>query len=127
MLEKKLNFDDRGLIPAVIQDHKTGEVLTLCYMDRNALSKTLEDKKIHVFRRSKKRVMLKGETSGNIQLVKEVFVDCANNSLLFKVKQICAACHEGYFSCYFRKVDKQGNEEITSRRIFDPADVYKKP
>lgn len=124
MLEKKLNFDDKGLIPAIIQDFKTGEVLTLCYMDRDALRKTFETEKIHVFRRSKKRVMLKGEVSGNTQTVKQVFVDCANNSLLFKVDQKCAACHEGYFSCYFRKVNSGGDEEITARRLFNPDDIY---
>lgn len=120
----KLNFDDKGLIPAIIQDEKTGKVLTLCYMNRVALEKTIEAGKIYVFRRSKNRIMLKGETSGNIQAVKQVFVDCADNSLLFKVKQKVAACHEGYFSCYFRRIDKDGKESIVEKRIFDPKKVY---
>ena len=120
----KLNFDKDGRIPAVIQDSKTNKVLTLCYMNKAALEKTLEEGKIYVFRRSKGRVMLKGETSGNIQTVKEVFVDCADNSLLFKVKQKLAACHEGYFTCYFRKLDKDGKETIVEKKVFNPKDVY---
>ena len=124
-LVDKLNFDEKGLIPAIIQDASTGRVLTLCYMNAEAFEKTMEEKKIYVFRRSKGRIMIKGETSGCVQTVKEVFVDCADNSVLFKVDQERAACHEGYFSCYFRKVDASGNETIEEKRIFDPKDVYK--
>ena len=120
----KLNFDDKGLIPAVIQDSKTGKVLTLCYMNKEALERTLAEGKVYVFRRSKNKIMLKGETSGNIQAVKEVFVDCADNSLLFKVEQKLAACHEGYFTCYFRKIDKGGKETVAEKRVFDPKEVY---
>ena len=123
---EKLNFDKKGLIPAIIQDYKTGKVLTLCYMNKDALDKTLSEGKVYVFRRSKNRIMLKGETSGNIQAVKEVFVDCADNSLLIKVAQKLAACHEGYFTCYFRQIDKSGKETIVEKRIFDPKDVYKR-
>ncbi len=121
----KLNFDDKGLIPAIVQDEKSSRVLTLCYMNRDALEKTLSQKKIYVFRRSKGRVMLKGETSGCVQHLKEVFVDCAENSLLFKVEQERAACHEGYFSCYFRKVDGAGRVTVEEERVFRPEDVYK--
>ena len=71
----KLNFDEKGLIPAIIQDYKTGKVLTLCYMNKDALDRTLREGRIYVFRRSKNKLMLKGETSGNIQTVKEIFVD----------------------------------------------------
>lgn len=120
-----LKFDDKGLIPAIIQDEKTKEVLTLCYLNKDALVKTIEEKKIYVFRRSKGRLMLKGETSGCVQHVKSLCIDCEGNSLLFKVDQERAACHEGFFTCYFRKVDKDGNIEILGKRIFDPKDVYK--
>jgi phosphoribosyl-AMP cyclohydrolase len=122
----ELNFDEKGLIPAIIQDVKSSRVLTLCYMTREALEKTMQEKKIYVFRRSKGRLMLKGETSGCVQVVKEVAVDCANNSVLFKVEQNRAACHEGYFSCYFQKIDDNGNRTVDEERIFDPKDVYKK-
>lgn len=120
----ELNFGEKGLLPAVVQDAETRAVLTLCYMNEEALKKTLEEKKIYVFRRSRSKVMLKGEISGCVQEVKEVFVDCLSNSLLFKVKQVKAACHKGYFSCYFRKVDDAGNVVIEGKRIFDPKEVY---
>ncbi len=120
-----VRFDEKGLIPAIIQDERSGEVLTLCYMNKDALAKTLGEGKVYVYRRSQGRLMLKGETSGCIQKVKSVFIDCEGNSLLFKVDQTRAACHEGYFTCYFRKTDKDGNIKITAKRIFDPKEVYK--
>ena len=120
----KLNFSEKGLIPAIIQDYKTGKVLTLCYMNKDALYRTLKEGKVYAFRRSKNKIMLKGETSGNTQTVKEVFVDCADNSVLFKVEQKVAACHLGYFTCYFRRLTKEGNTEIIEKRVFDPKDVY---
>ncbi|MEE9500386.1 MAG: phosphoribosyl-AMP cyclohydrolase [Candidatus Omnitrophota bacterium] len=121
----KLNFNEKGLIPAIIQDYKTGKVLTLCYMNEDALKRTLLEGKVYLFRRSKNKVMLKGEISGNIQTVREIFVDCGDNSILFKVEQKTAACHEGYFTCYFRKIDKDGNKEIIEKKVFNPEDVYK--
>jgi len=95
-------------------------------MNKEALDKTLKEGKVYVFRRSKGRVMPKGETSGNFQAVKEVFVDCTDNSLLFKVEQKLAACHKGYFTCYFRKVDKDGKETVIEKKVFEPRDVYRK-
>lgn len=124
-LLQKIRFDEKGLIPAIIQDEISGEVLTLCYMNKEALEKTLKEGRIYVYRRSKQKLMLKGETSGCIQNVKKLYIDCEGNSLLFEVEQLKAACHEGYFSCYFREVDKGGNIRIIASRIFDPKDVYK--
>jgi len=122
---EKIKFDEKGLIPAIIQDEVSGEVLTLCYMNKDALQKTLDEGKVYVFRRSKGKLMLKGETSGCIQNVRKVSIDCEGNSLLFEVEQVKAGCHEGYFSCYFRQIDKDGNLNITAERIFDPKQVYK--
>lgn len=121
----KIKFDDKGLIPSIIQDEVSGEVLTLCYMNKDALQKTLDEGKVYVFRRSKSKLMLKGETSGCIQKVRKVSIDCEGNSLLFEVEQVRAGCHEGYFSCYFRQIDKDGNINVTAERIFDPKQVYK--
>ena len=121
----KIKFDDKGLVPAIIQDYKSGAVLTLCYMNKDALLKTLEEGNIHVFRRSKGRLMLKGETSGCIQKVRSLCIDCEGNSLLFGVDQKRAACHEGYFTCYFRKLKKGGKFAVIGKRIFDPCKVYK--
>lgn len=123
---KELNFDNNGLIPAVIQDKDSGKVLTLCYMDAEAFEKTLKEGKVHVFRRSKGRVMIKGETSGCTQKVRDILVDCAENSLLFLVDQERAACHKGYFSCYYRKISGDGDVTVVGDRIFDPEEVYGK-
>ncbi|MDD5437169.1 MAG: phosphoribosyl-AMP cyclohydrolase [Candidatus Omnitrophica bacterium] len=119
-----IKFDDKGLIPAIIQDEKSKEVLTLCYMNKDALLKTLEEGKVYVFRRSKGRLMLKGETSGCVQKVRSLAIDCEGNSILLGVDQERAACHEGYFTCYFRKLKKDGTFEVVGKRIFDPKQVY---
>jgi phosphoribosyl-AMP cyclohydrolase len=120
-----LKFNDQGLIPAIIQDEKSKEVLTLCYMNREALEKTLADGCVHVFRRSKGMLMKKGETSGCIQTVRSLCVDCEGNSLLLKVDQKLAGCHEGYFTCYFRQVGRDGDVKILGKRLFDPREKYR--
>jgi phosphoribosyl-AMP cyclohydrolase len=124
-LIEKLHFNDKGLIPAIIQDEKTGAVLTLCYMNADALRKTFEEGKVYVFRRSKGALMMKGGTSGHVQVVKNVFVDCEENSLLVKVEQKVAGCHAGYFTCYFRTLDKQGTMTVVEKKVFNPEEKYK--
>ncbi len=125
-LLNNIKFNDKGLIPTVIVDVEDNRVLTLCYMNQDALEKTIETGKVHVFRRSKNRLMIKGETSGHIQLVKEVFLDCEGNSLVIKVEQKVAACHAGYKSCYYRKYnEKDDSIEISEEKIFDPDSIYK--
>jgi len=120
-----VKFDDKGLIPAVIVDVTDNRVLTLCFMNQDALEKTIETGKVHVFRRSKNRLMLKGETSGHTQSVEEVFLDCEGKSLVIKVKQKVAACHAGYMSCYYRKYNnKSDNIEIIEEKVFDPEKTY---
>ncbi len=122
-LIRRLNFKD-GLIPAIIASVE-GQPLTLCYMDEVALQRTLATGQVHVFRRSRGRVMLKGESSGHTQQVKEVRVDCAENSLLFFVEQKVAACHAGYFTCYYRRYDAaDGDLKVCEKRFFDPEEVY---
>jgi len=120
-----LKFDDKGLIPAIIQDYKSKAVLTLCYMNRDALAKTLAEGMIYVYRRSKGRLMMKGETSGCVQKVRSLCMDCEGNSLLFEIVQKKAACHTGYFTCYFRKIGKGGTVKNIGKRVFDPEKVYK--
>ena len=121
----ELVWNERGLIPAIIADVESKLPLTLCYLTREALEKTIETGKVHVFRRSKGRLMLKGETSGHIQEVRGIRPDCENKSLLIYVKQHVAACHLGYMSCYFREYDAEKDEcVVTDDRIFDPDNVY---
>ena len=124
-LVKILRFDERGLIPTIVQDAKTKQVLTLCYLNRRALKKSLERGTVYLFRRSQNRLMQKGETSGHIQVIREVRVDCEGNSLALLVRQRAAACHAGYFSCYFRRLSRRGRLEITGRRVFDPSKIYR--
>ena len=119
-----LQFDGQGLIPTVIQDAKSRRVLTLCYLNRDALERSLQEGKVYVFRRSQNRLMLKGEISGHVQIIREVHVDCEGQSLLLLVEQRIAACHAGYFSCYFRRVTQDGRLATSGRRVFDPSTVY---
>lgn len=123
---EKLNFNEKGLIPAVIQDEKSGKVLTVCYMNKESLRKTLKEGKIYVFRRSKGELMIKGATSGHVQIVKTVYIDCEGNSLLFKVEQKIAACHAGYFSCFYRKLTNAGKLKTAEEKVFDPSKAYGK-
>jgi phosphoribosyl-AMP cyclohydrolase len=114
-----------GLIPAIAQDYKTGEVLMLGFMDQQAFNKTLETNKATYFSRSRQKLWTKGETSGHVQNVKEIRVDCDKDTVLLKVDQIGgAACHKGYKSCFFSKI--QDNDlKIVESKIFDPKKVYK--
>lgn len=119
-----LKWDDKGLISAIFQDDETGDVLMLAYMNREALERTLETGKVHVYRRSRGKVMMKGETSGNYQIVKEVWVDCDADAILVRIDQVGgAACHEGYRSCFHRKL-VDGELQLVGERVFDPKEVY---
>ena len=125
-LLSRLQFNSEGHLPAIIVDIEDGAVLTLCYLTKEALERTLETGLVHVFRRSKGRLMIKGETSGHVQHVKEVRLDCEGKSLVIQVKQEVAACHQGYRTCYFEKYDPETDSfEITEERAFDPDQVYK--
>ena len=120
----EIKFDDKGLIPAIVQDYQNGEILMLAYMNRESLQKTLSSGKTHFWSRSRQKFWLKGESSGHIQEVKEVFVDCDMDTLVFKVNQKVAACHTGYRSCFYRKLE--GDElTVTAEKIFEAGDVYK--
>jgi phosphoribosyl-AMP cyclohydrolase len=115
-----------GILPAIVQDDETGEVLMLAYMNREAWLKTLETGKATFWSRSRNALWLKGETSGHFQLVREVRMDCDDDTILLKVRQLGgAACHTGYRSCFYRKL-VNGVVENTGVRIFNPEDVYKK-
>ena len=115
-----------GLVPAIAQDHVTGEVLMMAYMNRDAFDETVRTKRAVYYSRSRNKLWRKGEESGNVQEVKEIFLDCDNDTILLKVHQIgAAACHEGYKSCFFRRLD--GSElTVIGERVFDPKQVYKK-
>jgi len=114
-----------GLIPAVVQDFETGEVLMLAYMNEKAWQETLRTGKATYWSRSRNELWVKGNTSGHVQLVKEICVDCDGDTVLLKVEQLGgAACHTGYRSCFFRKVEGEAFR-IVGKKVFDPKEVYK--
>lgn len=124
---KKLKFNQDGLIPTIVQDAKSNEVLMLGYMNEESFLKTLETKKVHFFSRSRKKLWLKGETSGHFQLLKEVLLDCDNDTLLCRVEQLKGACHQGYRSCFYRKLESSsGDFKVFKKKIFEPKKIYKK-
>lgn len=98
-----VKFDSNGLVSAIAQDADTGEVLMLAYMNRDTLTETLQKGVMIYFSRSRQKRWFKGETSGHVQNIREVYIDCDGDALLFKIDQTGAACHENYFSCFFRK------------------------
>ena len=125
MIELAFAKDANGLLPAIVQDYQTGEVLMLAYINKLAWEKTLETGKAHYWSRSRSSLWLKGETSGHVQLIKEILVDCDQDTVVYKVEQLGgAACHTGYRSCFYRKVNGDQLTVHEPERIFDPAAVY---
>ncbi|WP_080461067.1 phosphoribosyl-AMP cyclohydrolase [Methanobrevibacter arboriphilus] len=138
----KINFkhdvNGQKLVIAVVQDYETSQVLMVAYMNKEALTKTLKTGVAHYWSTSRNKLWLKGESSGNTQKVKEIFTDCDMDAVVLKVEQTGAACHEGYYSCFFREFDVEKinenktdledlNEDdlkIISKRLFNPEDVY---
>jgi phosphoribosyl-AMP cyclohydrolase len=123
----QLKFDAAGLIPAIVQEHKTGKVLMMAWMNREALERTVATNQMHFFSRSRNKLWLKGESSGHVQHVKAIRTDCDADVLLVEVEQVGAACHEGYQSCFFREHQRGGSDwKIIEPRVFDPEQVYAK-
>lgn len=123
-------FDAAGLIPAIVQDASSGEVLMFAWMNKEALDKTLETRVAHYYSRSRGKLWRKGETSGHTQAVEAVRVDCDQDVILLRVRQEGAACHTGYRSCFYREIGDAGPggnaslRVIEAGRVFDPAVVY---
>ncbi|MCC7562298.1 phosphoribosyl-AMP cyclohydrolase [Methanobrevibacter arboriphilus] len=138
----KINFkhdvNGQKLVIAVVQDYETSQVLMVAYMNKEALTKTLETGVAHYWSTSRNKLWLKGESSGNTQKVKEIFTDCDMDAVVLKVEQTGAACHEGYYSCFFREFDvekinenktdledlNENDLKIIAERLFNPEDVY---
>ncbi|CCW35439.1 phosphoribosyl-AMP cyclohydrolase [Chthonomonas calidirosea] len=118
---RDLKFDSNGLIPVVVQDAENGEVLMVAYMNEEAVERTIQTGRATYWSRSRQQFWVKGETSGNVQRVREIRVDCDKDCLLLKVEQVGAACHEGYRSCFFRKVSQDGDQlEVVEERLTNP-------
>jgi len=121
----ELDFDKAGgLVPAIAQDAKTGEILMLAYMNRLSWEKTLETGIAHYWSRSRSKLWKKGESSGNIQEIREIRVDCDEDCVVLKIHQVGgAACHTGFRSCFYRRVE-DGRLEVDGEKIFDPEEKY---
>ncbi|MFG0250088.1 MAG: phosphoribosyl-AMP cyclohydrolase [Phycisphaeraceae bacterium JB051] len=125
-------FDDNGLITAIAQDHETGKILMVAFMNEVALKKTIECGEAVYFSRSRQKLWHKGEESGNVQKIKAIYTDCDQDALVMEVEQIGnAACHVGYNSCFYRKIDGavDGTVALTTteaEKVFDPKEVYGK-
>ncbi len=125
-LLNRLKFDDNGLITAVAQDHRSGEILMLAHMNAESFLKTVETGQAVYWSRSRKKLWHKGEESGNVQNVKDILIDCDGDAVVLKVEQVGgAACHTGNRTCFSTKI-QDGSLVDVGMRIFDPEKVYKK-
>ena len=121
----KFKYDQFGLMPAIIQDAKTRQVLMLAYINREALLTSLKLKKTCFYSRSRKKLWIKGESSGHIQKIKSILTDCDRDTLLILVSQKGGACHLGYQSCFVHLLDQTGKiRRITEKKVFDPKKIY---
>jgi phosphoribosyl-AMP cyclohydrolase len=116
-----------GLIPTITQDYHSGKVLMLAYSNKASWEKTLETGEAHYWSRSRQELWHKGGISGHVQKIREIYTDCDNDTVLYKVEQVGgAACHLGYEACFHKKVGRDGNVTVIAQRLFDPQKVYKK-
>ena len=119
---KNLNFSKlNGLIAVIAQDMKTKEVVMSAFANEEAVLKTLTTGYAHYWSRSRNTLWKKGETSGHLQPIREIYVDCDQDALLLKIDQQTAACHTGYFSCFYRKI-KEDKLEIVGEKVFEPKE-----
>ena len=122
---KSLKYDASGLIPAVCVDAETRQVLMVAYMNETSLLETVRSGKTHFWSRSRGKYWMKGETSGHVQEVKAIYVDCDADTLLVEVHQHGGACHKGYYSCFYRRLSPAGRWEIIAEKVFDPPEAYR--
>lgn len=134
-LNFRLDVGGEKLVIGIAQDFETNEILMVAFMNKEAVEQTLKTKKAHYYSTSRHKQWLKGESSGNVQTVKEMYIDCDADAIIMKVEQIGAACHEGYRSCFFRQLDINNENididnlndddiKIISERLFDPKEMY---
>jgi len=121
-----LKYDEKGLIPVVVVDAGTRQVLMVAYMNEASLLETVRSGRTHFWSRSRQKYWMKGESSGHTQDVRAVYTDCDRDTVLVEVVQHGAACHEGYYSCFFRRLNDAGEWEVIAEKVFDPKTVYRK-
>ena len=120
---KNVKFDEKGLVPAIAQDAQTGEILIMAWMNEESLRMTIERQIACYYSRSRKKLWIKGESSGNVQKIHDIRLDCDGDVILLKISQTGGACHEGYYSCFFRLL-KDGKWVVDGKKMFDPDKVY---
>ncbi len=124
MIELDFKKSEDGLLPAIVQDYESGDILMLAYINKEAWELTIATGKAHFWSRSRNKIWLKGESSGHVQMIHGIYVDCDMDTVIYKVEQLGnAACHKGYHSCFFRRIEGD-NLEIVGKKIFDPKEVY---
>lgn len=121
-----LKYDSSGLVPAVVQDASNGQVLMVGYMNRDAVLRTLETRRVTFWSRSRQQLWVKGETSGNVQRLLEARVDCDKDCLLVFVEQAGEACHEGYRTCFYRRIEQDGSLQVVEQQMRKPEEIYRK-
>jgi phosphoribosyl-AMP cyclohydrolase len=121
-----IKFNADGLVPAIVQDSENGQVLMMAWMDKPAVERTLSTGQTWFYSRSRKSSWHKGGTSGHVQQVESIRVDCDGDTLLIKVRQVGGACHNGYYSCFYRELDENGLWREVAMPVFQPESVYKK-
>lgn len=122
----QVKYDDKGLVATIVQDAATSELLMFAWMNREALEETIRTGKAVYYSRSRKKLWRKGESSGHSQVVKELRIDCDQDAILLKVEQVGGACHTGYYSCFYRRLEKDGRLVEVGRKVFDSEKVYGK-
>ena len=121
-----VKYNEQGLVPAIVQDIDTGEILMMGWMNEAALQQTLETKKATFYSRSRDKMWIKGESSGNVQEVVEARIDCDQDAVLLRCKSHGPCCHVGYNSCFYRAADASGKLSFVEEKVYDPDAVYKK-
>jgi phosphoribosyl-AMP cyclohydrolase / phosphoribosyl-ATP pyrophosphohydrolase len=120
---EELKWDEKGILPVVIQDARSRDVLMVAYMNKEAFELTVQTGTMHYYSRSRQRLWRKGETSGHFQVVKDLYLDCDNDTLLALVDQNVAACHTGYWSCFYRAL-REGQWKVVGTKVFDEKKTY---
>ncbi|MFP4353986.1 MAG: phosphoribosyl-AMP cyclohydrolase [Phycisphaerae bacterium] len=121
----QLKFNSDGLIPAICVDQASGQVLMMAWMNADSLRDTIRTGKTHFWSRSRQKYWMKGESSGHTQEVHDIYTDCDKDTLVIEVTQHGGACHEGFYSCFSRKLDENGDWTVTTEKVFDPEKTYK--
>ena len=122
---EQLKFDDHGLIPAVVVDAESKQVLMVAYMNAASLLDTIRTGKTHFWSRSRQKRWMKGESSGHTQDVQAIYTDCDRDTVVIEAVQHGAACHNGYYSCFYRRLSEAGEWDVIAEKVFDPEAVYK--